>query len=253
MHPGMFSGTIPSALDRRNFSYLYSACITWGGWGSNPRPADYEKSGPAHRMRYLHGYHGVVPPMALIAPFARVTRSTNRSTPYHGDHRMPATERYRRPADHRMPAPGGIRPPKEGPPLLTAEPLDLECRRNTCRASRRPLEIRRIRSSGGPAVAAVRKGWSCRRASGVGCSWPLLDLRQVALGDSGEPSKRVPRYVREFSLGAQVPAGSASWPGSSVMMGPPGRSRSGWGTRNATGPGAGRAPTCRAPGTIGRQ
>ena len=47
-----------------------------------------------------------------------------------------------------------------GPPLLTAEPLDLECRRNTCRASRRPLEIRRIRSSGGPAVAAVRKGWS---------------------------------------------------------------------------------------------
>ena len=36
---------------------------------------------------------------------------------------------------------------------------------------------------------------------------PLLDLRQVALGDSGEPSKRVPRYVREFSLGAQVPAG----------------------------------------------
>jgi hypothetical protein len=90
----------------------------------------------------------VVPPMALIAPFARVTWSTNRSTPYHGDHRMPATERYRRSADHRMPAPGGIRPPKEGPPLLTAEPLDLECRRNMCRASRRPLEIRRIRSGG---------------------------------------------------------------------------------------------------------
>ena len=68
----------------------------WGGWGSNPRPADYEKPGPALWARYLHGYHGVVPPMALIAPFARVTRSTNRSTPYHGDHRMPATERYRR-------------------------------------------------------------------------------------------------------------------------------------------------------------
>jgi hypothetical protein len=32
--------------------------------------------------------------MALIALFARVTRSTNRSTPRHGDHRMPATERY---------------------------------------------------------------------------------------------------------------------------------------------------------------
>jgi hypothetical protein len=26
----------------------------WGGWGSNPRPADYEKSGPALRERCLH-------------------------------------------------------------------------------------------------------------------------------------------------------------------------------------------------------
>ena len=26
----------------------------WGGWGSNPRPADYEKYGPKHRTRYLH-------------------------------------------------------------------------------------------------------------------------------------------------------------------------------------------------------
>jgi hypothetical protein len=23
----------------------------WGGWGSNPRPADYEKYGLEHRMR----------------------------------------------------------------------------------------------------------------------------------------------------------------------------------------------------------
>jgi hypothetical protein len=51
-----------------------------GRVGLEPRPADYEKYGPALRMRYLHGYHGVVPPMALVAPFARVTRSTNRST-----------------------------------------------------------------------------------------------------------------------------------------------------------------------------
>jgi hypothetical protein len=36
-------------------------------------------------VRYLHGYHGAVPPMALIALFARVTRSTNRSTLYHGE------------------------------------------------------------------------------------------------------------------------------------------------------------------------
>jgi hypothetical protein len=34
--------------------------------------------------------------MALIAPFAQVTRSTNRSTPRQGNHRMPDTERYRR-------------------------------------------------------------------------------------------------------------------------------------------------------------
>jgi hypothetical protein len=71
--------------------------MPWGGWGSNPRPADYEKYGPPLRMHYLHKYHAVVPPIALIAPLARLTRSTNRSTPDHGDHRMPATERYRRP------------------------------------------------------------------------------------------------------------------------------------------------------------
>ena len=71
--------------------------MRWGGWGSNPRPADYEKHGPALRVRYLHGYHGVVPPIALIALLARVARSTNRSTLYHGDHRMPTTKRYRPP------------------------------------------------------------------------------------------------------------------------------------------------------------
>ena len=68
----------------------------WSWWGSNPRPADYEKPGPALRTRCLHGYYGAVPPMALIAPFARVARSTKRSMPHHGDHRMPATERHRR-------------------------------------------------------------------------------------------------------------------------------------------------------------
>jgi hypothetical protein len=52
-------------------------------------------------VRYLHGYHRAAPLMALIAPFARAARSTNRSTPYHGDHRMPATERYRRPVGAR--------------------------------------------------------------------------------------------------------------------------------------------------------
>ena len=53
----------------------------WDGLGSNSRPADYEKYGPMHHAHYLNRYHGVMPPMALIAPFAQVTRSTNRSTP----------------------------------------------------------------------------------------------------------------------------------------------------------------------------
>ena len=75
----------------------------WGGWGSNPRPADYEKYGLTLWM----------------------ARSTNRSTPHHGDHRMPATERYRRPADQRVRVPDGIRPAAESKTLLAAEPLDL--------------------------------------------------------------------------------------------------------------------------------
>jgi hypothetical protein len=63
-----------------NFSNIIHVTLRWGWWGSNPRPADYEKPGPALRTRYLHGYHGVVPPMTLIAPLAQVARSTNRST-----------------------------------------------------------------------------------------------------------------------------------------------------------------------------
>ena len=50
-----------------------------GRVGLEPRPADYEKRGPALRVRYLHAYHGVVPPMTLIAPLVQVARSTNRS------------------------------------------------------------------------------------------------------------------------------------------------------------------------------
>ena len=42
------------------------------------------------------------------------------------DHRMPATERYRRPAEQRVPAPDGIMPADESQTLLTAEPLDLD-------------------------------------------------------------------------------------------------------------------------------
>jgi hypothetical protein len=35
----------------RNFWNLYSSNTTWGGWGSNPRPADYEKYGCVHHAR----------------------------------------------------------------------------------------------------------------------------------------------------------------------------------------------------------
>src|SRR5262249_51194712 len=60
------------------FLNLYSIHTMWDGLGSNSRPADYEKYGPMHHAHYLNRYHGVMPPMALIAPFAQVTRSTNR-------------------------------------------------------------------------------------------------------------------------------------------------------------------------------
>jgi hypothetical protein len=52
----------------------------WGGWGSNPRPADYEKYGHVRRTHYLHGYDRVMPLMAPIALVAPMARSTSRST-----------------------------------------------------------------------------------------------------------------------------------------------------------------------------
>jgi hypothetical protein len=68
------------ALGSLDISNVYACGLWWGGWGSNPRPADYENYGPALPTLYLHGYHGAVPPMALIALYARMARSTNRST-----------------------------------------------------------------------------------------------------------------------------------------------------------------------------
>jgi hypothetical protein len=65
-----------------------------GRVGSNPRPADHEKPASALRVRYLHGYHGAAPPMALTALLARVARSTNPSTIYYGHWPMPTTQRY---------------------------------------------------------------------------------------------------------------------------------------------------------------
>src|SRR3954449_1319268 len=85
----------------------------WGGWGSNPRPEDYEKCGPALRARHLHRYHGIVPPTTLIALYARVPRSTDRSTPYRGD--------YQRARARRRKAARGE------PDVANRRALDLDC------------------------------------------------------------------------------------------------------------------------------
>jgi hypothetical protein len=68
-----------SRLASRSFRTFFDVSAV--GWvGSNPRPADCAKHGLTPRLRCLHGYHGVAPPVTLIAPIARVSRSTNRST-----------------------------------------------------------------------------------------------------------------------------------------------------------------------------
>jgi hypothetical protein len=62
--------------------------------------------------------------MTLIAPFAQMARSTNRSTLYHDDHLMLSQNvTAARPTSAR--APGGIRP-QGSRTLLAAEPLDLD-------------------------------------------------------------------------------------------------------------------------------
>ena len=63
--------------------------------------------------------------MTLIAPFAQMARSTNRSTLYHDDHLM-LSQNVTAARPTSAPAPGGIRPPEESRTLLTAEPLDLD-------------------------------------------------------------------------------------------------------------------------------
>ena len=104
------ASAMQSSLASRTVSNVIQVTLRWGGWGSNPRLADYENYGHVHRTHYLHGYHRAVPPMALIAPLAQVTRSTNRSTPT-----MAITEcqlqnvTAARPAS--MSARDGIRPP----------------------------------------------------------------------------------------------------------------------------------------------
>ena len=88
---GMMAVSRTTGSCQPNFSNFYPSYIPWGGLGSNSRP-DYEKSGPAVRALCLHRHHEVLPPIAQIAPLARVTRST----PDHGDRRILATERYLR-------------------------------------------------------------------------------------------------------------------------------------------------------------
>jgi len=53
----------------------------WGGWGSNPRPTDYEKYGLLHEALYLHRWHGS---LALTAFAALGLSGTPVHEPVHG-------------------------------------------------------------------------------------------------------------------------------------------------------------------------
>jgi len=53
----------------------------WGGWDSNPRLTDYEKSGPVHHALYEQQMTPGIALTALTTPDCLVRRSTNRSTP----------------------------------------------------------------------------------------------------------------------------------------------------------------------------
>jgi hypothetical protein len=104
------ASAVQSSLASRTVSNVIQVTLRWGGWGSNPRPADYGNYGHVHSTHYLHGYHRAVSPMALIAPLARMTRSTNRSTPTTAITECQLQNvTVARPAS--MPARGGIRPP----------------------------------------------------------------------------------------------------------------------------------------------
>jgi hypothetical protein len=45
------ASVMQSSLVSCNVSNVIPVRLRWGGWGSNPRPADYEKYGPVHRVR----------------------------------------------------------------------------------------------------------------------------------------------------------------------------------------------------------
>ena len=47
-----FAGLGPRNGPRANADETYNR--RWGGWGSNPRPTDYENYGSMHRARWLH-------------------------------------------------------------------------------------------------------------------------------------------------------------------------------------------------------
>ena len=44
----------PGWLPGIQVSDTFPQVSEWGGWGSNPRPADYEKPGPTLQVRCLH-------------------------------------------------------------------------------------------------------------------------------------------------------------------------------------------------------
>jgi hypothetical protein len=45
------ASAMQSSLASPTVSNVIQVTLRWGGWGSNPRPADYEKHGPPLRVR----------------------------------------------------------------------------------------------------------------------------------------------------------------------------------------------------------
>jgi hypothetical protein len=172
-------------------------------------------------MHHLHGYHGAVPPMALIALFAPMARSTNRSTPHHGNHRMPATERYRRPADQRVPVPDGIRSAEKSQTLLTAEPLDLDheheiIRRVHQERNQAPAVRAKCSERSGIETSSrsSRRRWYCTGSTITTASMNALGI--LARPEAGRRTPAEPGRPAPTGTPVRRRTGSGSPPGSSA-------------------------------------
>ena len=161
--PAASSRRFPEAVDpcQQVLLNVYTDMVTWGRWGSNPRPADYEKSGPPLPTLYLHGYREAVPPTRTRRSKTRSGRSKHSSVTPSPSSRL------------RNPIPSLTRPDHRGRPAaalsLRQAPGDLQ-QGSACRVRAREIAER----LGVPALpgrltpAAVQ--WSLRRD---GSDWLL--------------------------------------------------------------------------------